>query len=217
MVNELAGDGFVGADFKQGAGNFGADDLCGGGGDHEPGQRAGAVTQRKPVSEVNENAGEKTSLGDAQKKAGGIKLRGRFYQSGERGDNAPGDHDAADKAAGAPAFDGEGAGDFEEKVTDKKYAGRGAEDGVVEAEVFEHRQLGDGKIDAVDIGDHIAEKKQRRKPQVGFPAGAVEGGGVDGEAQAGLKLGLGRGVGHTLDKIAAEQGGRWGMRLLGGE
>jgi hypothetical protein len=32
-----------------------------------------------------------------------------------------------------------------------------------------------------------------------------------------LKLGLWRGVGHTLDKIAAEQGGRWGMRLLGGE
>ncbi len=75
----------------------------------------------------------KACLGKAKKKPYYIELRRRFDEGLHRGDDAPGDHDAAYPSACAPALDDKPAWDLKQDVTEKKERISKSEDLVVEA------------------------------------------------------------------------------------
>src|SRR5215468_3258959 len=80
------------------------------------GDRAAALLLAKPVAQIDDHAGEEARLGGAEKEACSVKLGDVVNESGEEGDQAPGDHDARDPFAGGPALNNDGAGNLEEDV-----------------------------------------------------------------------------------------------------
>lgn len=50
---------------------------------------------------------------------------------------------------------------LEEKIADEEDAGAEAVDGLAEAEVGRHLQLGEADVDAVEIGNDVAQHQER--------------------------------------------------------
>ncbi len=59
--------------------------------------------------------------------------------------------------AGAPALDDEGGGNVEEEISEEEDAGAKADDGVVEAQVRTHAQLGHTDVGTIEVGKHVDE------------------------------------------------------------
>ena len=74
-------------------------------------------------------------------------------------------------------LDKEGAGDLENQVAEEEYAHAESECPLGEAERREvglHRELGEADVDAVNVGDHIADEQDREEPDIRFGSGAVQ-------------------------------------------
>ncbi len=128
------------------------------------------------MAEVNDDAGEEAGFGATEQEACAVEFVGCTDEADEDGAEAPGDEDAGDPFAGAVALDDEGAGDFEEEVTDEEDACAEAEGGFREAEVCAHGGFGEGDVGAVEEGDDVEEE------DVGEDAATdlAEGGSGDG-------------------------------------
>ena len=126
---------------------------------HQQGNHCGAAMEREPVGEVEDHAGEESGFGNAQQQACGVELHGCADQRGERGDDAPGDDDAADPDARADLVQHDVAGDFEGEVAEEEDAGADSVDAVAELEVAQHLELGEAYVDAVDVGDDVADAR----------------------------------------------------------
>lgn len=131
---------------------------------HEPGLRASAIFGAKPVGEIHDNAREEACLRGAQQKSGRIELRLCFDEAAERGHQAPGDHDAGQPFARAPAFHDKTAGDFEEEVSNEKDARAQADCGIGEPEFALHLELCDAEVCAIDIRKQIRNDEQGHQP-----------------------------------------------------
>jgi hypothetical protein len=73
---------------------------------------AGAQVRRIPLQDVEDDSGEKAGFRHAQQKTGGVELHRRADEHHRHGDNAPGDHNAGEPAAGAKAVEQEVGGDL---------------------------------------------------------------------------------------------------------
>jgi hypothetical protein len=114
---------------------------------------------------------------------------------------APQEQDARERRARAGAFQDQVARHFAQRVADKKHTRAQSVHRVAEAEVLLHLQLREADIGAVEVRDHIAQKKEGKQPPGGFPVGALRGVGIDvrrraagygGTAQARLRHGIAR-------------------------
>jgi len=74
--------------------------------------------------------------------------------------DAPGDHDAGDPHPRADLVHDDVAWDFKEKIADEENACADAVGGFRKAEFTRHLQLGEADIDAVEIGDHVAQHQK---------------------------------------------------------
>ena len=99
---------------QQPASERGADDVRDGDRDHKHRTGFRAIFGAEPVREVDENAGEEAGLGRAEQYSNEVEMRGRSNKGHQDGDEAPGDHDAREPFAGAPALDDDATWDFEE-------------------------------------------------------------------------------------------------------
>ncbi len=128
---------------------------------------------RIPIGEVEDDAGKKSGFGCAQQKSHDVKHGCAFQKHEGHGDEAPEDHDAGDPDAGADAMEDEVAGDFKDEVADEEEAGaeaeNAAEDFIVNAEDSLEMEFGKADVDAVDVGDDVAEKKQGHEPETDAP------------------------------------------------
>lgn len=88
-------------------------------------------------------------------------MRGRSYERHQYGDESPGNHDAREPFAGAPALDDETPGDFEEQIANEKYSGTKAEDAVAEAQIVRHFESGVADIHAVEKRDDEEDEEKR--------------------------------------------------------
>ncbi len=176
VVDEHASHDLVGADAQEEVRDLGAHDLRDGGRHEEEGEGARPVAAREPVGEVDDHPGIEAGLRQAQQEPHEVEVERRPDGGGERGHDAPGDHDAGDPEAGAPLLDDERARDLEEEVAQEEDAGAEADDRVVEAgQLPGHGELGDGHVRAIDERDDVGDEADREETQVGLPPGAVEG------------------------------------------
>jgi len=130
------------------------------------------------MGQKDDDTWEESGFAEAEEEAGDVKVERGLDASGQGGGEAPDDHDAGKQSAGAPFFDEQRAGDFEQEVTPEKKARPETDDRVVEAgEVFSHREFRDGDVRTVNVSNDVAEEQERKEAPVGFAAGAVEGRG----------------------------------------
>jgi hypothetical protein len=71
------------------------------------------------------------------------------------------------------------AGHLEEEVADEEQAGAQAEHGFREAQVLRHLQLGKADVDAVEVGDHVAQHQERHDAPEHLLVGRLGVVGVD--------------------------------------
>jgi len=83
---------------------------------------------------------------------------------GCRGDT-PGNHDAGDPAFRTDLVQNHVARNFEQEIADEKDAGAEAVDGIAEAEIALHLQLGEADVDAVQIGEHKTDHQKGHEAQ----------------------------------------------------
>src|SRR5580658_9311740 len=81
-------------------------------------------------------------------------MSGRSNEGHQDGDESPGDHDTSEPFSGAPAFDDEAAGDFEEQIADKENSGAETEDSIAEAQIVHHFERGVTDVNAIEEGDN---------------------------------------------------------------
>ena len=140
---------------------------------HEVADDARPVHRGIPEREVEDDAGEEARLGRAQQHADQIEgvlvahpggagdVRNERHGARE---NAPAQHDAGDPFARAEPLEQQVGWHLEDEIGDEEDAGAEAERGLRQAEVGVHRQRGEADIDAVQIGDEVAEHQEGDEP-----------------------------------------------------
>ena len=133
-------------------------------GDGEGGQKTRAIFRRIPIGQIENDAREKSRLGDAEQKAQGVKTPDPADHGHQRGDDAPRHHDARDPAAGAEFLQRQIARHLEDEIADKEDAGAPGEDDRRKFQLRVHGQRGEAEIDAVEIGQEIGQHQKRDQP-----------------------------------------------------
>lgn len=105
----------------------------------------------------------------------------------ERRNNPPTDHDSRDPETSPEAMKEDVARHLKKEITEKKDTCSRGEDGIGEPRFVMHGEFGEADIDAVEIGQHVAEKKEGDEAERYFAVG-----GRIGERDWGV------GTGHLL-------------------
>src|SRR5690606_26281074 len=101
---------------------------------------------------------------------------------------APANHDARDPEARADPLEDEVARNFEQAVAEKEEAGGQAVRGGIEAERKLEIRGDEADVDAVDVGDHVADEGERNEPALHAREHATA---VDGRSWSGGGRGAG--------------------------
>ena len=117
--------------------------------DHKQRVGAGAEKGREPVGQIEQNAGQKTGLGDPHQHAQDIEAVRPGREHGGGGGDAPQHHDGGDPAASANDAEHHVAGNAEYHVGGVKQGGGKTEHGGVKAQILAHGQPGKADIDAI--------------------------------------------------------------------
>ncbi|MCY1359325.1 hypothetical protein D9M69_458890 [compost metagenome] len=129
---------------------------------HGNGEQRGhlaAAMSREPAVDVDQDAGEETGLGHAEKQAQGIEAFGAGDLQHGGGKQAPGHHQGGDPAARADALQHQVAGHPEDGIGNEEQACAEAVDGFAEVQVAAHLQLGEADVDAVEVGEDVADQQ----------------------------------------------------------
>ena len=137
-------------------------------GDVEAADGAGAEFGWEPLHEVEDDAGEEAGFGHAEEEASGVELERRSDEHHAHGEQAPGDHDAGEPAARSEAVEQQVGGDLAGGVAEEEEAGAEAVDGGAEVQVAVHLECGEADVDAVHVGDAVAERDEGDETPGGF-------------------------------------------------
>ncbi len=132
--------------------------------DGERGEDAGAILGRIPVGEIEDDAGKEPRFRHAEQETQHVETGGAADQRHQRRDDAPGNHDARDPAAGADLVQDDVAGHLEQEITNEEDARPPAEHQRRELEFSVHGQSGEAEIDAVEIGEEVGQDQKRNDP-----------------------------------------------------
>ena len=113
---------------------------------------------------INQYSRDKTRLADSQQEAQPIELPGALNQTRHGCDDPPGNHDAADPFARAPQLRKDCAGNFKQKVTDKKNPTAEPEYSSSQAQFLTHLQGSKADIDSIEVRNDIENKNKRHEP-----------------------------------------------------
>ena len=124
---------------------------------HEDRGHGGALLRRKPVAEIEDDAGEESGFRRAKQEAQRIEAGGALNECHGTGNQAPGDHHPRDPDPRADLVEHEVRRHFEQEVAEEEYTGAEAEHRRRKPEILVHRQRGEADVDAVDEGDEIQQ------------------------------------------------------------
>ena len=150
--------------FKDAAGQRAADYP---GHRHRDGKQGGdlrATPGRVPAVQKHQDAREETGLGHPQQKAQHIEAHGAVDQEHAGRQHAPHHHQRGNPPPWADTVQGHVAGDAEQRVGHEEQAGAEAIDRVAEVQVRAHLHLGEADVDAVEMGEEVADQQQRHQP-----------------------------------------------------
>ncbi|MNZ88501.1 hypothetical protein D3C78_1073960 [compost metagenome] len=145
---------------------------------------------REPAVDVNQDAREEPGLGHAKEQAQGVEPFGIGDQQHARGEQAPEHHQGRNPAPRADALQHQVAGYAEQRIGDEEQAGAEAVDGVADVQVDTHLQLGEADVDAVQVGEHVADQQDRHQSPGDLAMHVVAGGQGGGIHGIGLTHGL---------------------------
>ena len=133
--------------------------------DHEEGHRS-RRSRREPVGQVQDDPGKEPCLGEPQQDAQQPEAPGTAHRHGGTSDQAPGNQNAGDPAAGASAGQDQIAGHLEKKIAQVEGARAKTEGKRTDAEVIQHSPFESGEADAVAVEqvDHVKQEQQRQQP-----------------------------------------------------
>src|SRR6202011_5736865 len=116
------------------------------------------------VGEVQNHAGEEPGLCGTEQEADDQEACSTRHESREAGEDAPLDDGGRDPDPRTDLFQDQVAGNLEQEIAEEENAGAPAVDIGAEAEVLVHGQCGEGNVAAVDIGDAVGQRDQRKQP-----------------------------------------------------
>ena len=143
------------------AGDGPHEDAAEGGRDVEAADGAGTLFRREPLHEVEDDSREEACLCHAEEEAGDVELHGCADEEHADGDEAPGEHDAGEPAAGAETVEREVGRHFTDGVAEEEDASAEAVDRAAEVQGLVHLQGREGDIGAVHVGAAVAECDER--------------------------------------------------------
>ena len=129
------------------------------------------VIGREPVGEIEHDAGKEARLGDPEQKADDAKTCRSGDQRGQTGEQAPGNHNAGDPEARAHLLQNHVAGHLKDEIAPVEGAESEPIGGGGDAEIVTHRQRCETDIDPVDVGQKIAQDRERQQADIDFPHG----------------------------------------------
>ena len=144
---------------------------------HEIADDARPIGGRKPQCQEKDDAGEEPGLGEAEQDPQEVErvfgaeagrpgdLRDERHGAG---DEAPGQHDPRDPAAGADLVENDVRRHLEQEIGEEEHARAETEGSFRKVEVGVHRELGEADVHPVEIGDEIAEDEERDEPPRDF-------------------------------------------------
>ncbi|MCY1524754.1 hypothetical protein D9M68_597020 [compost metagenome] len=141
-------------------------------GGHEQRDDLGAAMGRIPVCQVQDHAGIETRFGQAQQEAQDVEAGRRLDEHEHARQDPPRNHDARDPDAGAQPVHEQVARHFEKEIANEEHTGAQAEHGFAEPQVLRHLQFGEAHVDAIEVGDHVAEHQERHQPPEHLGVGA---------------------------------------------
>jgi hypothetical protein len=139
---------------------------------HEVADDAGAVFRGEPQGQIKDDAGKEAGFGDAQQHADQVEgvLAAHAGRAGDvgnerhqAGQEAPAQHDARNPFACAEALQQQVRRHLEQEIGEEENAGAKAESRLRQAQILIHRQRGKADIDAVQIGDEVADDSGRAR------------------------------------------------------
>ena len=167
-----------------------ADHAGEGNGGHEERHHARAVDPRVPEGEIENDAGEEPGFGDAEQEAQHVERRLAAREHHRRRDESPEHHDARDPHARTDALQQQVARHFEEEVADEEHARADPVGGVRQAEVGLHLQPREPDVDAIQVGEDVAQEQERQQPPrhravgAGFEVAVVSHAGLEPERRS---------------------------------
>ena len=144
--------------------------------DVEAADRAGAVFRREPLHEIEDDSREEACLGHAEAESGDVELHRRADEEHAHGDEAPGEHDAGEPAAGAEAVQREVRRDLADSVAEEEDSRAEAVHRSAEVQGLVHLQGGEGDVGAVHVGAAVSEGDEGDEA----PGGLAQGRAGDG-------------------------------------
>ena len=131
------------------------DSIC----SHKQRHHLGALFTCKPCGQVQQDAGEESSLCDAKKEPKAYKeWIIVFYIDEEHRDDAPRKHNSCNPLLGADFTHHQVAWNFKNEVRDEEDS---SSKGILGARKPGHLQLGKVDIDAVKVGDDVKKEEKR--------------------------------------------------------
>src|ERR1700759_785764 len=100
-----------------------------------------------------------------------------MHETHADGDASPCHQDARDPAASAPAFDDDGSGNLQQKITNEENSRAQAENAVAEAKVSGHFQAREADVDAIEIRNDVENEQIGQQAHRDAPDGAFSDGG----------------------------------------
>jgi len=131
----------------------------------------------EPVGEIEDDSGEVAGFGESQEKTKDVELGNILDEASEGGENSPGDDDARQPDARPEFVQQQIAGNFEEKVSNEKDAGKKPELLGADAEVTVHGKCGEADVDAVEERDDIEEEDKGKDAKLQLANGGRFDGG----------------------------------------
>src|SRR5215469_1375535 len=125
----------------------------------------------EPITQIENDAGEKSCFGEAQRKAGGIELMGGLHKASQRCNDAPCNENACDPDARADAVEDEVAGDFKQEVAPKENSSRKSKMLACDGQFAIHRQSRKAQVNSVDESHDVEHKQERQKSELDFTDG----------------------------------------------
>ena len=137
-------------------------------GNIEPAHRPRSHPRWKPQRQVIDDAGKEPGLGHAQQEPQQIELERRAHKQHRRCQKSPGKHDSRQPAPGAEAKQQQIRRHLAQRVSDKEKTRAKPVDRCAEVQIAVHLQGGKADIDAVHVGQAVANGEQRQKVHCSF-------------------------------------------------
>ena len=132
--------------------------------------RSSAIELRKPVGQVDDDAGEEAGFRGTEQETCDTELPCGLNKTDQNRAGAPSKQDAGNPTACAPLFHNQRPRNLQQEISQEKYPSAETEHSIGKTKVRAHRSFCKGHVCTVQIGNHVEDKNQRENAESDFSA-----------------------------------------------